>query len=91
MKQYAQVREIQDEYHERHRLLPRWTIVQEAHDSYSIHAHTADGVAPPSTYPNRRLAAARLLQLLGIGPVAPQSHPEDVCVGTITREVHPEN
>jgi hypothetical protein len=42
------------------------------------------GVGPTSSYPTLRLAAARLLQLLGTGPVAPQTWPEDVCIGEVT-------
>lgn len=58
-------------------------IVKEA-DGYSVHHHTADSVAPSSSYPDKRLAAARVLQLLHVGPVAPQSHPETACIGTVS-------
>ena len=40
-----------------------------------------DGVAPPTVKPSKREVAARLLQLLNIGPVAPQDYAEEVCVG----------
>lgn len=73
---------MQDDYHEKFRRLKRWIIVQDK-DGFTVHEWTIDGVAPPSTYATARLAASRLLQLLGLGPVGPQDHPEDVCVGTI--------
>ena|SRR5690349_15717571 len=44
------------------------------------------GVAPSSSYPTLRKAAARLLQLLGTGAVAPQTWPESVCIGEVTME-----
>lgn len=53
----------------------------------SSHTHGA-GIGPPSSYPTLRKAAARLLQLLHTGPVAPQTWPEEVCVGTITTDSH---
>lgn len=79
------IRQMQDEWHDSWRAKRRWIVVEEA-DGYSIHEHTADSIAPPFTYPNKRLLASRFLQLLGVGPVAPQTHPEQVCVGTIDRE-----
>jgi hypothetical protein len=63
--------------------------VQEGPTAFTVHEHSADGVAPPSTHGSRRLAASRLLQLLAIGPVAPQSHPEEVCVGYVTMNNEP--
>jgi len=48
---------------------------------FVIVQHVEDGSSFPHTrYPNRRAAASRVLQLLGIGPVAPQIHPEKICV-----------
>lgn len=44
------------------------------------------GVAPPSSYPTLRKAAARLLQLLGTGAVAPQTWAESVCIGEVTMD-----
>lgn len=75
--------QMQDSYHEKFRRLHRWIIVEDV-DGFTVHEWTIDGVAPPSTYPTARLAASRLLQLLRLGPVGPQDHPEDVCVGTVT-------
>lgn len=57
--------------------------IEERADGWVVHQHTADSVFPPVLYPNKRLAAARVLQLLHIGPVAPQSHPESVCIETV--------
>lgn len=73
---------IQAHWNENWRHKQRWIIVEEIDGTYSVHRHSSDGVGPPSSYPDRRLAAARLLQLLDLaGPVAPQDHPEEVCIG----------
>lgn len=47
-------------------------------EGYEIHQWTTDSVMPTVGYPTARLAASRMLQLLGIGPVAPQTHPETI-------------
>lgn len=76
---------IQEDWLRRYRLAHRWMIV-EGLDGFEVHDHTIDGVAPPTTYPTREQAAARLLQMLGLKePVTPQSWPESVCIGTIER------
>jgi hypothetical protein len=85
MTQDAIVTEIQNEWLEQNRTALRWMIV-ETPEGYEVHQHSAASVWPPTTYPTKRLAAARLLQLLGIGPVAPQTHPESVCVGYVRSE-----
>lgn len=64
----------------------RWILVEEGDGTYSVHEHMIDGVATPCIKPNKREAASRLLQLLGIGPVAPQDYPESICVGEITQK-----
>lgn len=53
---------------------------------WRVHEWTPDSVFPPIEYPTKRLAAARVLQLLQVGPVAPQTHPEEVCIGSIETE-----
>lgn len=65
----------------------RLFIIEEGVDGeWIIHQWHNEGVAPQSSYPTKRLAAARLLQLLHIGPVAPQTHPEKICIGTVEKE-----
>ena len=76
--------ELQSEWLVRNRLHPRWMIAAEPDDTYSVHYHTVDGVAPPAVYVTRAEAAARVLQLLGLKePVTPQDWPEEVCIGSI--------
>lgn len=76
--------EMQAHWNENWRHKRRWIVVEEIDGTFSVHEHTTDGVAPPSSYPDASLAAARLLQLLGLkSPVAPQDHPERVCVGEV--------
>ena len=89
MTQEGDIVLMQSEWNESWRELSRWILVEELDGTFSVHYHDLTGVAPPSTYPDKRKAAARLLQLLGIGPVAPQHWPEDVCIGTITLEEKP--
>jgi hypothetical protein len=55
-----------------------------ADGSFSVHLSDAQGnVWPTTVKPNAREAVARLMQLLQIGPVAPQIKPEKVCIGSI--------
>lgn len=66
-------------------------IVEERGADFIIHAWIGPdythgpGVGPTSSYPTLRKAAARLMQLFAIGPVAPQTWPEEACIGTITQ------
>lgn len=53
------------------------------HDWMGPQYRNGAGVAPAHGYPTLRKAAARLLQLLGTGPVAPQTWPEQVCIGSV--------
>lgn len=50
---------------------------------FEVHQHSVDGVAPVSKYKTARLAVSRVAQLLKTGPIAPQTHPEKVCIGKI--------
>lgn len=63
-----------------------WVVEETTSGRFSVQHHTPDGVAPPSQYPTIRKAAARLLQLFGCGAVAPQTTPEEVCIGTVTSD-----
>lgn len=74
---------MQAEWNAMWRHKKRWIIVEEGDGTYSVHEHMTDGVAPPVTKPNKRDAAARLLQCMQLGPVAPQDYPESICVGEI--------
>lgn len=57
--------------------------IVECPEGYQVHHHTKDSVMPFSTYTTKRLAAARVLQLMGIGPVAPQIEPEEATITVI--------
>ncbi len=71
-------------------------MIEESGAEFIVHRWTGQGwkhgagVAPPSSYPTLRKAASRLLQLLETGPVAPQTYPESVCVGSVTLRGDPE-
>lgn len=58
--------------------------IVEEDGEWVVHQFSATGVAPISAYPSKRLAAARVLQLMHIGPVAPQTHPETAAIGAIS-------
>jgi len=70
-------------------------IIEERGADFIVHTWNGpdyvhgEGIGPPSSYPTLRKAAARLLQLLHVGPVAPQTWPEEVCVGSVTMEDSP--
>jgi hypothetical protein len=67
-------------------------IIEERGADFIVHAWSGPasefgaGVAPASGYPTLRKAVARLLQLLHVGPVAPQTWPEDICIGQVSIE-----
>jgi hypothetical protein len=65
-------------------------IVEESEGVFSVHQHFPDGVAPSSDYPNARAAVSRVMQLMRIGPVAPQTHAETACIGEIDTAPNPE-
>ena len=79
----AEVERIKDEHYAN--LRKRNVIMIEQSDyGYRMHQWSPDGVAPQSDYDTPHEAAARALQLLGIAePIAPQSWPEQVQIGTI--------
>lgn len=76
---------IKNEQEQLSRTNAKWMIIETA-NGYEVHQHTADSVFPPTLYRNKRDAAARVLQLLGIGPVGPQSYAEKICLGKIFSE-----
>lgn len=72
---------------------PFWAITQEADGTYSVLERTRDGsIMPSSLHETKRLAAARLLQIMDLGPVAPQLEPEsaEIQLGDQKVEAQPE-
>lgn len=61
-------------------------ILEDYGAGFILHTWTPDGVAPPTSYASKREIASRLLQLLQIGPVAPQTWPEEVCISSVNME-----
>ena len=88
----AEIIEIKREYFDRLKNSRRVWIIEErdaefvVHHWYGVGWQNGTGVGPPHEYPTLRKAAARLLQLLGVGAVAPQTWPEETCIGEITTE-----
>lgn len=58
-----------------------WTLTERADGTVDVDHIDGDDVHPTINKPNRRAAVGRLLQLLDLGPVAPQREPERVCIG----------
>ncbi len=72
---------------------PRVWILEESiqgvfavHRWYGTTWKNGPGVGPLGVYPTLRKAAARLLQLLGTGVIAPQSWPEQYEIGSVTAD-----
>lgn len=78
--------EIQDTWYRDNCEKKRHIIVEESNGTFTLHHHDHQNVAPAFNYPTKRAIMARLSQMLSIGPVAPQIHPESVCIGNITME-----
>ena len=79
--------ELRQQIFERHLKDARhvW-IIEERGADFVVHDWSPGGVGPTSEYPTLRKAAARFLQLLRTGVVAPQTWPEEVCIGSIETE-----
>ncbi len=68
-----------------------WAIVEMPNGMFQCYCQTHDGVGPPTEYPTLRKAASRFLQLLGTGVVAPQTWPEDICIGHVQTTPDPDS
>lgn len=82
----AEIESIRQENFARIAKAHKTLMIVEVGGQFEVHEHTPTGIAPTSIYPTKHKAAARVLQLLGIGPVAPQTWPEQVCIGNISIE-----
>jgi hypothetical protein len=84
------IAEIKRETFEAFKDSPRVWMIEERGAEFIVHCwyggewKNGAGVGPPHSYPTLRKAAARFLQMLGVGPVAPQTWPEEVCIGEIS-------
>lgn len=87
-----EIANIKREEFDRFKDSPHVWIIEERGPDFIIHSWSGashkngSGVGPTSTYPTLRKAAARLLHLLHVGPVAPQTWPEEVGIGSVTME-----
>jgi hypothetical protein len=62
-------------------------IIDKTPDGWSIyHLDSKGNVWPTTVKRSAREVVSRLMQLLEIGPVAPQTFPEEVCIGSISTE-----
>lgn len=53
------------------------TIIEDD-EAWHVSMVEGESIYPTTSYPTSRLAVARVLQLLDLGPVGPQDHPEDI-------------
>lgn len=80
---YADITAMQADWQISWRDKERIIIVMESDGTFTIHQHTKDSVYCPTQKKTAREVASRLLQLLNVGPVAPQDWPEEICVGQL--------
>ncbi len=60
-----------------------WAIIDLPDGTFGVYSQSAGGAGPVTGYNTKRQAAARLLQLMETGPVAPQTWPESIEVGYV--------
>lgn len=60
-----------------------WAVIDLPNGRFGVYSQTVGGVAPLTEYNTKRQAVARFLQLVGTGPVAPQTWPENIEVGYV--------
>jgi len=63
-------------------MMTKYTITQ-TEDGFLLGEERGESVFPQTFKPTSRTIVARLMQLMRIGPVAPQTEPEDICIGTV--------
>jgi len=63
--------------------MKKWTITEDDNGVHIVEEDDEGNITPTTTKPTRREAVSRLMQLMNIGPVAPQTDPENICIGTI--------
>lgn len=61
-------------------------VVQDGGEWIVVQSFGEGGCPPRVGYPTARAAAARVLQLMHVGPVAPQTWPETAQIGILTEE-----
>ena len=85
----AEIEDIRRENFKRIARAHRTLMIVEIDGQFEVHDHTPNGIGPTSTHLSKRAAAARMLQLLKTGPVAPQTWPEEVCIGSVDLNEQP--
>lgn len=75
---------MQREYHAAWVGREMWAIIDLPNGKFGVYWQSAESVGPVTEYNTKRQAAARLLQLLAVGPVAPQTWPEEIGVGHVS-------
>jgi len=87
----AEIEAMADKHWELGRGKPRWLIIDMG-DHFTLREMSQDSVMPPCDKQTKREIAARLLQVMEIGPVAPQNFPEEIGINMINdKRVGPAN
>lgn len=90
------IAQIKHETFETFRWSRRVWVIEERGAQFIVHTWSGSewtngaGVGPPHEYPTLRKATARFLQMLGVGPVAPQTWPESNRIGSVDVESRPD-
>lgn len=85
----AELEQMRKGHYQRFARADRVHFIVEIGGHIEVHQHTPNGIAPPSTYNHKRQAVARVMQLMQTGMVAPQTWPEEVCIGFVQSDEDP--
>ena len=57
--------------------------ITETSDGFTIEEQCGENISPQTHKATAREVIARLMQIMNVGPVAPQTFPEEVCIGHV--------
>ena len=57
--------------------------ITETSDGFVIEEQCGENILPQTHKATAREVIARLMQIMNVGPVAPQTFPEEVCIGYV--------
>ncbi len=63
-------------------VLRKYTIT-ETSNGFVLNEQVGESVCPQTHKKTAREVIARLMQIMKVGPVAPQAFPEEVCIGRV--------
>ena len=57
--------------------------ITETSDGFALEEQCGENILPQTHKATAREVIARLMQIMNVGPVAPQTFPEEVCIGYV--------